>query len=167
MIHINLYFRKLLKNTTFSIVTIAGFALSLAIVLLISNYIIYEYSYDTGFHKISRIYKLARNDTNSDAFQISINEKLKDYLDSEVYDVEKSCRFINLNYKISIVHNEQRFDGIGILQTEKSFFDIFNTKFIYGSKDKALAQPGSVILTQSYSEKIFGNTNPVGEIISL
>ncbi|MGV8093721.1 MAG: ABC transporter permease [Mangrovibacterium sp.] len=52
--------------------------------------------------------------------------------------------------------------------TEPSYFNIFdykNTgfKWIYGSPEESLSEPFSIVLSQDLANKIFGETNPVGQ----
>jgi putative ABC transport system permease protein len=54
-----------------------------------------------------------------------------------------------------------------IALADPSLFNIFTFKFIYGSPDSCLAEPGDLVLTKSLARKYFGDTNPIGKIIQL
>ena len=55
-------------------------------------------------------------------------------------------------------------EGIGF--GEEHFFDIFTFPFKYGNKE-AFKDPGQIILSQETSEKLFGQIDPTGEMVTL
>ena len=48
---------------------------------------------------------------------------------------------------------------------DSTFFDVFSFDFIGSDPGAALKAPGSVILTETFARKLFGNRSPVGEKI--
>ncbi len=53
------------------------------------------------------------------------------------------------------------------VSADPEFVEIFDFDFIYGQPSNALTAPNSVVLTKSGSERLFGDTNPVGQPIIL
>jgi putative ABC transport system permease protein len=50
---------------------------------------------------------------------------------------------------------------------DSSFFSIFPANFVYGSPSGALSEPTSILISEEVSLKIFGNSNPVGQTLSV
>ena len=83
-----LFYRNLLRNKTFSIIAIAGFTLSLTVVLLLAAFVSYELSYD-GFHTdIDQLYRLVREGGDS-----SLNEDAITFLQNDYPEIVAACRY--------------------------------------------------------------------------
>jgi putative ABC transport system permease protein len=48
-----------------------------------------------------------------------------------------------------------------------TFFELFDTDLIVGNPENILNSPGSMIVSESFSRKVFGKLNPVGQILTL
>ena len=51
------------------------------------------------------------------------------------------------------------------MSADASLLDMFSFEFIYGDKRTALSDVSSVVLTQSGAKAIFGDVNPIGQVI--
>ncbi len=164
MIHFfRLFYRNLIRNKTFSVITISGFTLSLTVVLLLSAFVFNELSYDKSFSKVDRIYRMIKDDGESD-----INEDAIDYLTYDFPEIENVCRYnYFINFRGALTYNLHSTKVNQILHTEPSFFDIFDVDFVYGNKETALSDMNSIILTEEIAQKIFGERNPVGEPVTV
>lgn len=54
-----------------------------------------------------------------------------------------------------------------ILVSDSNFFKIFDFKLVIGNKLKALSNPSSAVITESFAKKVFGNENPIGKTIKI
>jgi putative ABC transport system permease protein len=48
---------------------------------------------------------------------------------------------------------------------DSNIADVFTINFILGSKEKALTEPFTIVLTEKIAKKYFGDKNPIGEMI--
>lgn len=159
MIHsLNFFLRILKRNKTFSAIAIAGFTLSLTIVILLSSFVFHELSYDQFHAQIDRIYRLI--DQNGSG---SINEDVVESLQNDYPEIEAACRY-NI-YSGEIANNGQPYELNHVLHTEPAFFKIFDLHFIQGSPETALTIQDNVILSEKIAKKIFGDENPVGKAL--
>jgi putative ABC transport system permease protein len=78
-------------------------------------------------------------------------------------EIETSARFIKSN--IELKKNNEFIAEPNLKYVDKEIFKIFTIPVIYGNVNNFLNEPNSIILTQDISEKYFGKTNPVGEIL--
>src|ERR1035437_7014193 len=60
-----------------------------------------------------------------------------------------------------------RFNEDGVLFADSSFFSVFDFKLLSGDPKTALSNPRSMILTEKFARKYFGNEDPIGKRISL
>ena len=155
-----LFFRNLRRNKTFSIIAIAGFTLSLTIVLLLAAFISYEASYDRFHAHIDQLYRLVQIGGNCE-----LNEDDITYLQTDYPEIETACRYNNFDG--TITSNQQTLHLQSLLQTEQTFFSMFDIDFLHGNPQTALDSKDNILLSDETAKLLFGDTNPVGEMLIL
>ena len=159
-------FRNLRRNLTFSIISIFGLTLGLAISSLIVLYVQNELTYDS-YHKDSKyIYRI---DELVEMGGYSLGNSrvcapMGPYLVENFPKVIAQTRITrpeNLKFEIG----ENLFEE-EMFYADSSYFQIFTFSFIFGDPKTALLEPFSLVLTEDISQKFFGNENPVGEVIN-
>ena len=58
---------------------------------------------------------------------------------------------------------ENKFNEDGVLFADSTFFNVFDFKLLKGDPKTALVRPRSMILTEKYAKKYFGNQDPMGQ----
>jgi putative ABC transport system permease protein len=148
------YLRSLLKRKVLSAITIGGFAISMAVILLLSIYVIEEKNVDTSYPNLDNIYRIKMGD---DAM---VPESLLEDVNNKIPGVENLCVY---SIKEKLFEKDNSKQNAKFLATNDEFFDIFSYDFIYKSSDPTLKVKDHVILTHSFCKKWYGNKNPVGE----
>lgn len=160
--------RYLLKNKLYSFINIGGLAIGIASFMLIMLYVNYERSYDKfeGSENVQRVYMeyaeggvFAPGDAQT--FNLS-GPTLK----KEFPEIIEQVRLSQLG-KITLRHDNKILEQENGFVADDSYFDIFNYPLEYGERTKALKEPYSIVLTESLSNKLFGNENPMGKILSI
>jgi putative ABC transport system permease protein len=164
--YIKTAYRSLLKNKGFTILNVLGLSLGLASCLLIIFYVVDELSYDRYNTKADRIYR--------------VNEDLKLGENNVLYAVCMPPLAQALKNDFPYVENAVRIKYAGSMHVKKgitniletkialadpSLFNVFTLPMINGSPATALAEPNSVVITESISKKYFKRTNVVGETL--
>lgn len=157
MTRLHTLFRSLTKNKVASIITIIGFSVSISMALIMIAFLIGEYNYDKEYPNIDRIYRVFADDNIA-----SVREDFKELFLIRYPSIKDVCRYNN--YNATITFGEKPFSGQMIV-TDKSFFNIFSIKFVNGSSNSSLVHLNDVVLTESFSRKIFGNEDPMGKTI--
>jgi putative ABC transport system permease protein len=85
------------------------------------------------------------------------NALMKDYP-----EVEIATRVTRLGAWL-IQFGENRFNEDGVLFADSTFFKVFDFKLLKGDPETALERPKSMILTEKYAKKYFGNKDPMGQ----
>src|SRR5690606_27220824 len=67
----------------------------------------------------------------------------------------------------AVIRGGEAFEVEDARMVDGPFFDIFQIPFVHGDPATALRDQGSVVLSRSQAERIFGPGNPVGQTISL
>jgi len=165
--YIKTAYRSLVKNKGFTILNVLGLSLGLASSLLIIFYVVDELSYDRYNVSANRIYR--------------VNEDLKLGENNVLYAVCMPPLAQTLKNDFPYVENTVRIKNAGSLHVRKgvtnilenrvafadpSLFSIFTLPMISGSPSTALAEPNSVVLTETMAEKYFNSTAVVGRLLT-
>jgi len=157
--------RNLKRNKTISAINIFGLTFGLAITSLIVLYVQNELTYDS-YHKDSKyIYRIDET-VDLGGFSVgnySVCAPMGPYLVKNFPKVIAQTRLSNLEnltFEIGVNSFEEE-----IFYADSSYFQIFTFDFIFGDPKTALVEPFSLVLTKDISQKFFGNTNPVGQVI--
>jgi putative ABC transport system permease protein len=164
--YIKTAFRSLLKNKGFTAINILGLALGLGACLLIVFYVADELSYDRYNTKSERIFRV-----NAD---LKLGENRKDYavvmpplaktLVAEYPYVEDAVRIKNA-YTMHVKKDEVNMIENKVAFADPSLFNVFTLPMISGDSKTALAEPNSVVLTESTAKKYFDKTDVVGKMM--
>jgi putative ABC transport system permease protein len=157
MARIRIIIRSLFKNRVTSVITIAGFSVSISMALIIIAFIIGEYSYDKAYPNINSIYRVFANNDRA-----SVREDFREFFLEKYPSIEDACRYNN--YGSILTYEEKPFTG-QVIVTDTSFFNIFSTRFLVGSKHSSLTNPNDIVLTESFARKVFGNEDPIGKML--
>jgi putative ABC transport system permease protein len=160
--------RNLIKNKTFSLIHIAGLSIGMAVCFLIMLYVHHELSFDKFNVNADRIVRIAF-DANINGGQISESNVMPPVaaaMKSDYPEVQESARLKTAGY-ISVIIGDKiiRQQKLGFI--DPSFFTVFTLPFISGDQRTALVEPQTIVLTESAAKRIFGNTDPIGKLISI
>jgi len=165
--YIKTAYRSLLKNKGFTLLNVLGLSLGLASCLLIIFYVVDELSYDRYNTKADRIYrvnedlKLGENNVRYAVCMPPLAQTLKNdfpYVENTVRIKNAGSRHVKKGVQ-NILENNIAF-------ADPSLFDVFTLPMISGSSQTALAEPNSVVLTESTAKKYFNGTAVVGRTLT-
>ena len=156
---LNIYYRTLSRNKVFSLISIGGFSLSLAVVVLLLSFIRSEKQYDKSIPEVGQIYRILSNDHSA-----NIPEQARDKLLSEFPQVKTATKVIFGNSPV--LYKEQNTE-LRVIHTDSGFFRVFSLPVVSGQRDALFRDPHQAVLTQSAARKIFGEANPIGEILNV
>jgi len=149
-------FRSLLKNKSFTALNVLGLSLGLASCLLIILYVVDELSYDRYNTKVDRIYrvnedlKLGENNVRYAVCMPPLAKTLK----SDFPYIENTVRIKNAG-SMHVKKGVTNILETKIALADPSLFNVFTLPMISGSPATALAEPNSVVITESSAKKYF------------
>jgi len=158
-------FRNLSKNKAFSFINIVGLAIGMAACLLILQYVSFELSFDNFHAKKDRIYRINQDRLNNgklstrwaggafapgNAFKTALPE-IEDF----VKIVGAGQVLANYKDQKMVIKNDYF--------ASTSFFNIFSFPLISGDPKTALKEPYTVVISEEVAQKLFHNSNPVGQ----
>lgn len=157
--------RNFRKDRGYAIINLLGLGMALAAVLLIVAYIRFELSFDRHFSNAGRTYQLLMETRWADHTQRNMNVPmpLGKTLHTEFPEVEAAATMTQ--GQTSIRHHNELIT-VKYVKATPSFFSLFNYPFKAGNAAAALANPNSIVLTETFATKLFPDQNPVGKTVS-
>ncbi len=160
--------RNIRKRKFFASINILGMTVGITACLLISLYVIDEFSYDRFHDNADRIYQvgLHKKFGEQDVRSISVCPPLADAMMDEISEVESAIRLTRWR-KPDLRYGENAFIEEKVFRTESHFFEFFSFKLISGNAKTALKEPNSAVLSATTVRKYFGEEDPLDKLIQI
>ncbi len=166
--NIILSLRNFRKNPLYGSLNLMGLSLAVAAFGLIGIYLHYELSFEDFHENREHIYRVTYKTASSNGTTHWARVPV-DYINQipdEISGIEALVRFQN---------HEQKYFKIGtrnfiedhVYQTDPEVFDLFSFHFVEGDPESALVNPKSIVITESLSQKYFGEKDGLGKEISI
>jgi putative ABC transport system permease protein len=125
-------------------------------------YVHYETSYDKFNENYDRIYRLEGDDYGK------LPPVVAAYVKDRIPEVENVTRLAvdhtgYVAYSPQHTPTDLKYVEANIVFADSTTFDVFTLPFVHGDPRTALREPFTVVLTESTSRKLFGDTNPMME----
>ena len=163
--------RTLLRNKEYTLINIAGLALSITCCILIFVLVKHHMSFDDFHQDKDRIYRVVTEQhRESISYVNSVPSPLGMVLrENHTYGEKVARMFHDSNAVITFERNGEMQmikEADGFAFTEPEFFDIFNFPLSKGNIKSALTEPNTAILTERLARKYFGEQNAIGQVIT-
>ncbi|HXO77565.1 MAG TPA: ABC transporter permease [Puia sp.] len=167
--------RNLIKSKTFSFINIFGLAAGLTCCMLISIYLLHEFSYDSYQPAAKDVYVMAtRFSMNHKDFTLAaVPAPMAATVKKEFPEVRQYSQLLQLSlmedktmlqYRVPGGSPLSFFESKGFM-TDSSFFRMFSYHFIEGSANSALDGPNSIVISEEIAHKLFGGSPALGKMI--
>ena len=167
--------RNLSRQKIYSAIKIGGFALGIATCLLIALFIRDELSYDRHYTKGERIYRVIRQCDYGEGMERAVwfESPFARTIKEEFPEIEKAGR-LNASELFGAGGNEIRradqsdnYYEEGFVYMDQDLLEILEIPMVYGTREHALAEPNTIVISKSKADKYFPNEDPVGEMVVL
>jgi putative ABC transport system permease protein len=157
-------FRNMRKQRGYILLNVGGLAIGLTSFLFITLYVIHELSFDRFHKNYENIYRVKVVGQLSGGIldQAVTCAPMASALMRDYPEVIISTRVTRLGAWL-IQFGENRFNEDGVLFADSTFFRVFDFRLLKGDPNTALVRPRSMILTEEYARKYFGNQDPMGK----
>ncbi len=158
--------RYVARNKAFTAINVLGLAIGMTACMLITQYVLHEFSYDNFHVKRDRIFRLQldRYDkgelaTRWAAGAAGIGPDLK----ANFPEVERYVRLRESQLLLS--KGDIMFKEDNVFFSTKEFFNMFSVKLLKGVDSLVLKEPFKIVISQSLAKKYFGDADAVGETL--
>jgi putative ABC transport system permease protein len=159
--------RSLLKNRVYSFLNIAGLAIGIACASMIFLWVQDEVTYNHNFSKRDNLYHVMENRQTNGVISTTggTPEPFAYALKAEIPGIKNTMRKSwNMNELFVLGDKSINEDGAYI---DSSAFSMLTLPFIHGNPKDAFKETNAVVISQTMSEKFFGDADPVGKTIKL
>ncbi len=165
--YIKIAFRSLIKNLVYSFINIAGLTVGIASTILILLWVADEISYNHFNKNYDRLYQVYMNQeyANGVGTQNSLPYALKEGIKNKSSRV-KYIAMTNPGEENLLTVGDNRVSKLGLCVTE-DFLKMFSYNLIKGNQETALNDPGSIVLTESTARILFGDTDPMDQLVKI
>ena len=160
--YLRIALRNIRRNSVSSLINNVGLGLGIGVFILIMLFVKHEYSVDKFIPNADRIFRVEMGDW------ALLGPDFAKMLKNEYSEVEEaiSVQFYSVNNEPVII-NDKTITISNYLPVSNQFIDFFGFTVLQGNAIDPLAEPYSLVLTQSEATRLFGNDNPLGESITL
>lgn len=169
--------RSMWRNKTISIINIVGLAIGFSIFLTFWVVVRYEKSYDM-FHvnkdRLARL-KMELFMSNGEYTSTRVGGAYARTLKDIYPDVLDACRVstpleTTIGVEVNLEDSSQQkkyFIEKNAIAVDTTFFNLFTFQIISKVGERIFSGSESIILTESFAKKIFGDVDPIGKTITL
>ena len=159
--------RNLLKNKTYSFINIAGLSIGITSSLLIMLWVFYQLSYDRFHPKVDRLYQVWVNATFDGKINSSNSLPLPTYeaLKTEHANI-KNTTGADWGGDHLLTVGDKRITKHGYYVGEE-FLTMFEFPLLKGNAKQVLSEPGSIVLTEAAAKALFGDQDPINQLVKL
>jgi putative ABC transport system permease protein len=162
-------FKHLTTQKLYSAINIVGLAVGLACFILIALFVRHELSYDEHFANADRIHRVSRDFFGPRAAATSlatIAAPAAPLLEQDFPEIERAARLSVSPAGIGMTGPDDELNyQEGIAEADNALFEIFDFEWLAGDPATALAEPFTLVLTQSVARRYFGDEDPLGRTL--
>ena len=159
--------RSMLRNKILAAINIAGLAIGLTAAILIYMWVQDELGYDRFHEHADDIYRVVETQFyTGEPFYVSLTPgALAAKLKSDYPEVVNAVRVQGWEGvgRETLRYGDNAFIQKKILFADTGFFEMFSFPFLKGVPEKALADPNSIVMTESAAAKYFQDEDPIGK----
>lgn len=173
--HLKIAWRSLKKDKLFAAIKIGGFGVGIAACLLIALFIRNEVGYDQHYANKNQMYRVVLEGMYKGEVMKSTHFQLPfaDALQSDFPEIIKAGKVNTTGIfgagkrGIRLADESQNNLEDGFLLADQEAFEILEVKLEQGNPNTALANPKSIVISESKAAKYFKNETIIGETIIL
>jgi putative ABC transport system permease protein len=166
--YIRVAWRNIAGSKFYSTLNLLGLTLGLAVGLLILLWVNNEISFDSFHTKRDRIFRLNTHlESSGTKFAVEVTQAaIGAHALTDVPGVENVVR-INTFDRWSVFSYQQTILKANATSfVDPSFLEMFDFSLLKGDPDNLFPDVHSVVITQSEAQRFFGDTDPMGKVLS-
>ncbi|WP_394772504.1 ABC transporter permease, partial [Mucilaginibacter sp.] len=158
--------RNMLKNKVFSIINLLGLSIGISVCFIIMLFMQDELSYDRFNVKADRIVRvLFQSNINGGKInEATVMPPTAQALKNDYPEVQEATR-LHVAGRPKVTYGDKKFNDGEFGFVDANFFSVFTIHFLKGDPATALQQPNTLVITNDFAKKYFGNEDPIGKTL--
>src|SRR5579871_860798 len=165
--YFKIIWRNLFRYKSFSFINISGLAIGMASAILILLWVQNELSFDQFHEKKDRIYVMMNRAMFQGKLECwpGVPSPMATALKNDYPQVEEVARINGIGPFVLNV-GDRHLEGEGMM-TDSGFLKIFSFPLLRGNIQTALNTPRSMVVTEKFAKKLFGNDDAMGKVVRI
>lgn len=165
--YLKIAWRNLIRNKSFSLLNIVGLSIGLAVTALILIWINFEVGIDQFHENNDRIYQVYNKaPVDGEIWTWNSTPKvMASVIEKDYPEVEAVSRFY-YDTPLLFAKGNKRIKSTGTI-VDPDFLKIFSFPLLEGTVETVLEGVNSVVVTEAFAAKMFGNEPAVGKIVKV
>jgi len=166
--YLKIALRNFRRNKGYSFINIAGFAVGMAVCLLILTYVRHELSYDNYHKDGSRVYRIAQDISTQTSNRLfaAVSPMVGPTLKAEFPQVENAARALPTGARL-VMREEKLYYESHFMFADQDLFDVLTIPLVQGNPTEMLLRPRTLVISERTALKYFGQDNPVGKTLNI
>lgn len=163
-----LLIRRLLRNKMQFFITVSGMVLALTAIVLAFVFISDEKEYDLFHNDTKSIFRVNKWNKEASGDKIKLAETpglMSAQLVSDFPEVVSSTRIAPWFDDVLLSFNNKNIKTSKWVFVDSNFFSFFSFQLLQGDPSNVLMGPGKMLITPALAKSLFGDADPVGQII--
>jgi putative ABC transport system permease protein len=161
--------RALTKNRTYAFINVVGLGVGLAACLMLLLYVRYETSYDDWLPNAENTYQLQTYYKERGTGE-TMNLQMASYVSGQRLKADFP-QIEGIVYAsaggATVLRNGEALQVDNVSMVNGPFFDVIQIPLAHGDAASALRNPGSVALSRTEAQRLFGTDNPIGRTLTV
>lgn len=158
-------FKYLLKIRGNNLAKTASITLGLFVSSIFLTQVVYVKSYNNFIPEGENVYRLESRVNDEKGVSTLIWAPVIPALKAELPEIAAGTVVVGETIKMTFVRNEQTYP-LEMAYADTGFFNVFRIPVLSGVPSEALRDPGNIFLSRKTARLIFGNTDPVGQVVT-
>ena len=165
--YIKISLRTLFLHRSFSLLTLLGLSVGIAMSIFVLEYVFYQFSFDKHYADSDRIYRMVSEGRLGDE---SVHAALTPMMLSKKLD---SCHEEGVVTRVMDASEKPvrsafaRSYEENVIFADSSFFEVFQRSFLAGDPQDCFVDSSCVVISASAANRLFGDRDPVGQTIHI
>ena len=160
--------RLLWRERSYAAINVFGLAVGFALCLLVIQLAAYQLSVGDFHEKKDRVFRVLGPNSpptvTTSRYTSSMPVPLGPALEEQLPEVEEAVRFSwNFPRLLRVGDKEGIYEKVSGVET--GVFDMFSLPLLRGDPKTALARPHTLVLTEPLARRLFGESDPIGQVV--
>ncbi|MCP4724676.1 MAG: ABC transporter permease, partial [bacterium] len=166
--YLKIAMRNIIRQKGYSLINIGGLSIGIACSLLLFIWVYDELSYDSFHDNADSICRIVTERTTNETYTTpNTPGAFAPFVKENYPEVSDYARLLFTRYAVKYGdENNNVYLDSGVF-AERSFFSIFTFPLIKGEPETALAEPNSIVISETMSQICFGDNDPMGQTLVL
>lgn len=167
--YLKIAWRNFLKYRVNTAINVLGLVMGLSTSIVIGLYLKHEFSHDNMYPDLDQLYRvnsisyMGQSPSHLDA----VSSLLRDVMISEVPEVTKASNLDFSFFNRPLKWKESTFFDYRFAAVHQDFFEMFGLEMVKGQQAALFDQPHGVVLSESQAIKMFGDEDPIGQMVTI